>query len=243
MKILGLGLQSYNGENRYSDKSKSAAQKQQSFLTTSFYNSNNQIYFGENLNAQRTATVLKKAISEKIKTQDAINFFTDLCGIKIEKITDDVNSINFESKKSFLLPTALEKCKKAKDKAKLMGETLGNSASVPEFASKLYKYILVGGNDGPQVYPAGYLGVFSDLHGATAKKVSVPIIIKQSKGSYADRAVEVEKISNNLDKEMDELFKDSKTATLVFKNQKYELTRDRGKGGFSNFLYFSKKVN
>ena len=185
----------------------------------------------------------------KLNTKDAIEGYEKLFGVKVEKIADDSNTINFESVESYSLNKAKEICDNARQKFGQMREDLKTkytkAESVPEFSAKLHEYIQMGGGEDTtfRTHPAGVLASIDALQEATPSKVSVPIIIHQCKGigscevgAIKDLNPDFHKVVNTL---MDSSSHPNNAIITEYNGQKYSLT---AKNGYKGMVYSSEKL-
>lgn len=190
-------------------------------------NTQNQVSFGKGI---------------RINIDDATKFYTELFGVKVEKICDIGREIKFESVSNFPVLKALDICKNArKNFEDLYSKLKEDEMTVPMFAKKLYEYTQMGGEDF-RCAPAGlasYENSLSRLSGATPNKVIVPIVVSNINNVHSGYASEVRVSNYSINRAFKNSLRTEKVIT-EFEGQKYELIR---KGELNSSLYSVAKYN
>jgi len=215
-------------------------------VTNSRQKVNNQQNQTCRIQSQPNKDVVAFGANVKINSLDGEKFFSSLFGVKVEKIANDANSINFETVESFPFKKAIELCDKAEDKLNIIKNDVFKAKSIPEFAAKLYRYLQMGGGEDARFrcYPAGRLVSPEQLMGASTNKVILPIIISHAKGSSSYPGVSAFRLMDvnpKLSKELyDSLEKSSSNKIITeFDGEKYGITKF---GGYSGSEYSAEKI-
>lgn len=190
-------------------------------------NTQNQVSFGKGI---------------RINIDDATKFYTELFGVRVEKIRNTDGEMKFESVSSFPVLKALDICKNARRKFEdLCSKLKEDEMTVPIFAKKLYEYTQMGGEDF-RCAPAGlasYENNLSPLSGATPTKVIVPIVISNIGSVHSGYAGEFRAFNSSINRAFQNSLRTEKVIT-EFEGQKYELIRI---GQLNDSLYSVAKCN